>query len=128
MLGPRGTVYLEEDERCDGENPLDAFSSTAPRHLLRAGGFEHAADITVGSFYDAALDDGCAFEELISFHGGLGGPQTRPFVLHPANLNIPDEPILGAEALHDVLAGWRRQLAGRANGASVRRLGLSPVA
>ena len=31
----------------------------------------------VGSFYDPTLDEGCAFEELISFHGGLGGPQTR---------------------------------------------------
>ena len=30
----------------------------------------------VGSFYDAELDEGCAFEELITFHGGLGGPQT----------------------------------------------------
>ena len=37
----------------------------------------------VGSFYDPELDEGCAFEELISFHGGLGGPQTRPFILHP---------------------------------------------
>ena len=39
----------------------------------------------VGSFYDPMLDEGCAFEELISFHGGLGGPQTRPFILHPAH-------------------------------------------
>ena len=38
----------------------------------------------VGSFYDPELDEGCAFEELISFHGGLGGPQTRPFVLFPS--------------------------------------------
>ena len=36
----------------------------------------------VGSFYDPVLDEGCAFEELISFHGGLGGPQTR--AVHPA--------------------------------------------
>ena len=38
------------------------------------------ADIMVGSFYDPDLDEGCAFEELISFHGGLGGPQTRAFL------------------------------------------------
>ena len=48
------------------------------KHLLRTDGFEHVADIMVGSFYDPALDEGCAFEELISFHGGLGGPQTQP--------------------------------------------------
>ena len=40
----------------------------------------------IGSFYDPALETGCAFEELISFHGGIGGPQTRPFILHPAEL------------------------------------------
>ena len=43
----------------------------------------HVADLMVGSFYDPVLDEGCAFEELISFHGGLGGPQTRPFILYP---------------------------------------------
>ena len=66
----------------------------------------------VGSFYDPDLDEGCAFEELISFHGGLGGPQTRPFILHPADLELPDEPLLGAAAVHGVLAGWRAQLNG----------------
>ena len=38
----------------------------------------------VNSFYDPVTEEGCAFEELISFHGGLGGPQTQPFILHPA--------------------------------------------
>ena len=66
----------------------------------------------VGSFYDPVLDEGCAFEELISFHGGLGGPQTRPFILHPRRLRVPAEPILGAAAVHALLAGWRRMLQG----------------
>ena len=52
----------------------------------------------VGSFYDPELEEGCAFEELISFHGGLGGPQTRAFILAPPELPIPDEPIVGAAA------------------------------
>ena len=64
----------------------------------------------VGSFYDPQLDEGCAFEELISFHGGLGGTQTRPFILHPATLPAPDEPIIGAAAVHALLSEWRRQL------------------
>jgi hypothetical protein len=111
VLGARGAHFLEEN-RIEGEDPLAPFSPTAPAHLLRTSRFPHAADITVGSFYDAALDEGCAFEELISFHGGLGGPQTRPFVLYPATLELPSEPIVGAEALHRVLAGWRAQLNG----------------
>jgi hypothetical protein len=105
VLGARGTRYLEE-ERCDGEDPLARFAPTAGQHLLRSDGFEHAPDIFVGSFYDAALDEGCAFEELISFHGGLGGPQTRPFVLYPSSFDPPPR-IIGAEALHRVLVGWR---------------------
>ena len=71
----------------------------------------------VGSFYDPVLDEGCAFEELICFHGGLGGPQTQPFILYPPALPLPAEPILGAAAVHAVLAGWRATL--QAAGASV---------
>ena len=64
----------------------------------------------VGSFYDPDLDEGCAFEELISFHGGLGGLQTRPFILSPVQLPMPDGPILGAAAVHSLLKSWRASL------------------
>ena len=64
----------------------------------------------VGSFYDPELEEGCAFEELICFHGGIGGHQTRPFILHPAHLEAPPGPILGAASVHGILAGWRRRL------------------
>jgi uncharacterized membrane protein YvlD (DUF360 family) len=110
-LGTRGTYYLAEG-RLDGEDPLAHFSKNAPRHLLRTDGFPHVADLMVGSFYDPQLDEGCAFEELISFHGGLGGPQTQPFILHPASLPAPAEPIVGAAQVHAVLTGWRRALQG----------------
>jgi uncharacterized membrane protein YvlD (DUF360 family) len=110
-LGGQGTRSLAEG-RVEGEDPLAGFSPNAPAHLLRTDGFPHVADIMVGSFYDADLDEGCAFEELISFHGGLGGPQTRPFILHPVELSVPAVPIIGAVQVHDVLAGWRRQLQG----------------
>ncbi len=108
-LGARGAYYLA-DGRVEGEDPLAHFSPTAPQHLLRTDGFKHVADIMVGSFYDPELDEGCAFEELISFHGGLGGPQTRAFILHPVGLPLPDGPILGAAAVHGVLLGWREHL------------------
>ncbi|HET7555827.1 MAG TPA: phage holin family protein [Gaiellaceae bacterium] len=111
VLGPRGTRYLGDD-RVEGDDPLAPFSPTAAQHLARADGFTHAADITVGSFYEPLLEEGCAFEELISFHGGLGGPQTRPFLLHPAHLPLPEEPLVGAPAVNAVLVGWRELLQG----------------
>ncbi len=108
-LGPRGAHYLTEG-RVEGDDPLAPFSPNAPQHLLRTDGFAHVADIMVGSFYDPALETGCAFEELISFHGGIGGPQTRPFLLFPDLLPLSDEPIVGAASVHRVLTSWRRLL------------------
>ncbi len=108
-LGANGTHFLTEG-RVEGEDPLAHFSPHAPQHLLRTDGFEHVGDVMVGSFYDPDLDEGCAFEELISFHGGIGGLQTRPFILHPTHLEVPDGPILGAASVHGILARWRQEL------------------
>ena len=109
VLGANGANYLDEG-RVEGDDPLAPFSPTAARHLARTDRFAHVADIMIGSFYDPMLDEGCAFEELISFHGGLGGLQTRPFILHSPKLPLPDEPIIGAAAVHGLLAGWRAML------------------
>ncbi len=111
VLGGSGVRYLEED-RVEGVDPLAGFHATAAQHLLRTHGFAHAPDLLVGSFYDPALDEGCAFEELISFHGGLGGSQTQAFLLYPTLLPAPEQPVVGAETLHRVLVGWRRLLEG----------------
>jgi uncharacterized membrane protein YvlD (DUF360 family) len=124
VLGSRGVRYLDE-ERVEGEDPLAPFSASAARHLLRTDRFPHVADIMVGSFYDPALDEGCAFEELISFHGGLGGPQTRAFVLAPGALPPPDGPIVGAEAVHALLHGWREDLQPPARLSTARRDGVT---
>jgi hypothetical protein len=110
-LGSDGAHYLT-DSRVEGQDPLASFPPNAPRHLLRTDGFKNVADIMVGSFYDPVLEEGCAFEELICFHGGLGGPQTQPFILHPTELPLPEGQIVGAEQVHRLLVGWRQQLHG----------------
>ena len=113
VLGSAGTRHLGSGE-IEGEDPLASFSDTAAEHLIRTDGFAHVADIMVGSFYDPERDEGCAFEELISFHGGLGGAQTRPFILHRDRLPVPEQPILGAAAVHGLLSSWRHTLQGEA--------------
>jgi uncharacterized membrane protein YvlD (DUF360 family) len=111
VLGADGTRYLDGD-LVEGNDPLAPFPARAADHLRRTDSFEHVADIMVNSFYDPELEQGCAFEELISFHGGLGGPQTQPFILHPVELAMPREHVVGAAAVHDLLLGWRRSLQG----------------
>jgi len=108
VLGADGANYLDEG-RVEGSDPLADFPPNAAVHLKRTDGFEHVADIMVNSFYDPDMDEGCAFEELISFHGGLGGAQTRPFLLFPDALAEPSQPILGAAAVNKLLLDWRRQ-------------------
>jgi uncharacterized membrane protein YvlD (DUF360 family) len=108
-LGARGAHYLQE-KHVEGEDPLRAFSGNAARHLARSSEFEHAPDLFVNSFYDRQVDEACAFEELISFHGGMGGSQTRAFILAPLDLPLPEKPIVGAASVHAVLTGWRAML------------------
>jgi uncharacterized membrane protein YvlD (DUF360 family) len=111
VLGPNGIRYLADD-RVAGDDPLARYSDTAAVHLRRTDGFAHAPDLLVNSFYDAALDEGCAFEELISFHGGMGGLQTRPFILAPVELSLPERKIIGAAQVHELLKAWRYRLQG----------------
>ena len=87
--------YLAE-QRIVGEDPLAPLLAERAAPPAADRRLHNAPDILVNSFYDPTSSEGCAFEELISFHGGLGGPQTRPFILHPVALEVPDEPIVGA--------------------------------
>ena len=116
-LGADGAHYVA-DGTVEGEDPLAPFPPNAALHLKRTDGFAHVADLMVNSFYDGQLEQGCAFEELISFHGGMGGPQTRAFLFAPAGLPLPEGEIVGAEHVHEILAGWRRTLQGNGGPAS----------
>jgi len=60
----------------------------------------------VNSRYDPELEEVSAFEDQVSSHGGLGGPQTHPFLLYPQALSAPTEPIFTSPAMHRVLKGW----------------------
>ena len=46
------------------------------------------------------------FEEFMGSHGGLGGPQTKPFAVIPTEWSDPATPIVGVEAMHAALMGW----------------------
>ncbi|MCB0066293.1 MAG: hypothetical protein KDD77_04030 [Caldilineaceae bacterium] len=101
-IGARGIYYLAQD-RVTGENPLAYFSLHAPMLLRRADLYDNAPDLLINSFYDPVADEACAFEELIGFHGGLGGGQNRPFLLSPVAWQLRNESIVGAEQLYRVL-------------------------
>jgi hypothetical protein len=111
-LGPRGSHRLS-DGQVEGDDPLAAFGPNAPRHLRRTDGFEHCPDIVVNSTYWADTDEVAAFEELVGSHGGMGGEQSHPFALAPADWSMPSDAIVGAEAMHRRMRGWLADLGHR---------------
>ena len=89
-----------------GEDPLAPFGPRAREQVAEVDGYATAADLMVNSRYDPELQEVAAFEDQVSSHGGLGGPQTHPFLLYPAELTAPVKPIFTSPAMHKVLKGW----------------------
>src|SRR5207249_3535880 len=52
-----------------------------------------------------------AIEGQIGSHGGLGGWQTRAFILHPAEWKV-DGAIVGATSLHERMRAWLTAMGG----------------
>ena len=100
-INENGVNYIEEDE-VEGENPLKNYVNNAGTHILRNNKFKYSPDILVNSFYNPETEEVCAFEELVGSHGGLGGMQTKPFILHPREWDMPEE-IVGVEEIYRIL-------------------------
>jgi uncharacterized membrane protein YvlD (DUF360 family) len=125
VLGAEGVRFLCED-RSEGEDPLAPFGSNAARHVLRTDGFAHCPDIVLNSTYWPDSDEVAAFEQLVGSHGGLGGSQSFPFLLHPVELELSGEHIVGAEVIHGHLRRWLVQL-GQEEYAELPRTAAAPT-
>jgi uncharacterized membrane protein YvlD (DUF360 family) len=109
VLGANGRRLIDSG-KVEGDDPLGPFGVTAVDLVSRAARYSTAGDLMVNSMYDAERDEVAAFEHQVSSHGGLGGPQTHPFVLYPSELTAPSAVIDGPSELHRVLKGWMREL------------------
>ncbi len=104
VIGAAGINYLDEG-RVVGEDPVASYGPTALRAIRRLDVLQHVPDLSVISMYDPVFEEAAAFEELIGSHGGLGGAQTRPMLMHPAEWAL-DEEIVGAEAVYRQIRRW----------------------
>ncbi|MFL6078578.1 MAG: alkaline phosphatase family protein [Ornithinibacter sp.] len=117
-LGADGTHDLTTGQVV-GEDPLALFGPDAVGDFIHVSSYANAPDIYVNSLYDPVLDEVAAFEELVGCHGGLGGWQTRPLLVHPAEWTI-DEDLLdergrlrGADTVHHQMVRWLERLGHR---------------
>jgi len=108
-LGRSGAHYLASG-RIEGVDPLAIFGPTAAESLRRLDGFDNTGDLVVIGPYDPETGEVISYEVLVGSHGGLGGRQQEPFLLHPVDLSIGDEPLVGAPAVNAVLRRWLASL------------------
>ncbi|WP_433383927.1 alkaline phosphatase family protein [Actinoplanes sp. CA-142083] len=104
VLGSGGRRLLDGDV-VTGADPLDGFGPYAAGDLRRHDRLGNAPDILVNSLHDPATGEVAAFEELVGCHGGLGGWQNRPVLIHPVALPV-DRPLDSADAVHALMKGW----------------------
>ena len=126
-IGSGGTRYLDSD-RVEGEDPLAPFGPNAADHLRRTDGFPHCADLMINSTYWTEFGEVAAFEELVGSHGGMGGTQGFPFVLHPSDLSWPGDEVIGAERVHRIFRDWLAELGQDAYASGVDSPGESTLA
>jgi uncharacterized membrane protein YvlD (DUF360 family) len=125
-IGTRGTRFLDED-RVEGEDPLAAFGPHAAEHVRRTDAFPHCADLMVNSAFWPEFGEVAAFEELVGSHGGLGGTQGFPFVLHPSELDWPEGEVVGAERVHRIFRAWLAELGHSSYGSQAASPGASTL-
>ncbi len=109
VLGAGGQLDLATGV-VHGDDPLAPFGAAARTQVSRTDAYPHCADLMVNSLWEPATGEVAAFEELVGSHGGLGGDQTHPFLLYPADLPAPAEHLLGAEEVHGQLRRWLAHL------------------
>ena len=104
-----GVCYVR-DGKVEGHNPLAQYGPNALAHVRREMSFEDSPDIVVNSILDPQTQEMPGFENQVSHHGGLGGPQNHPFIFHPRELPATPTPILTAVGAYGVLRQWRDTL------------------
>ncbi|MBG0567166.1 phage holin family protein [Actinoplanes aureus] len=108
VLGRAGRRRLDDD-KVEGLDPLLGFGPLAAEDLRRHDGLANTGDLLINSLWDPVTQEVAAFEELIGCHGGLGGWQNRPVLIHPRSFSAPRE-LVGADAVHRLLCDWMEQV------------------
>lgn len=111
VVGGGGLRNLSTSEVRGQADPLAAFGRAEvwAQELAELIGYEASGDLIVNG---AWLNEGrvVVFESQSSSHGGLGGPQTEPFLLTPVAWQTQGTDLAAPERLHAHLQAGLKQL------------------
>jgi uncharacterized membrane protein YvlD (DUF360 family) len=105
--GVRNLITGEIGEQND---PLDRFEDKTrwAAELAQLMSYPDCGDLVINGAWLADRQRIVVMEEQISSHGGLGGNQTKPFIMLPAGWTVTDLDLDSPESLHMLL---KRELA-----------------
>jgi hypothetical protein len=107
IMGRDGTLTLSRAfDRLQGANPLNGLSNPGDQaaRIADVAAFPHSGDLLLlGAWKNGTV---VTFEDQIGTHGGLGGPQETPFILYPADADIPKAAINSPCDLYPVFARY----------------------
>ncbi len=113
MVMTKGGINFVDLGKVEGNtDPLAVYGPNAVMHVKRESSFKDCPDIIVNTKFDPVTEELCGFENQVSHHGGLGGPQNRPFLVYPASLPYDGTPVIHATGLYRLLRGWRDTVQG----------------
>ena len=92
----------------EGTDPLTYYSEHTPANLLELDSYQHIGDIFIISMYDPSTEEVAPFEHQVGSHGGLGGMQTKAFVMYPTAFATQDKTVdlVGAPEVNRKIHEW----------------------
>ena len=107
VISRNGVRNLETDE-VEGEDPLRWYSEHTPANLRELDSYQHIGDIFIISMYDPSTEEVAPFEHQVGSHGGLGGMQTKAFVMYPTAFATQDKTVdlVGAPEVNRKIHEW----------------------
>jgi hypothetical protein len=119
IKGKEGTMQVAPDKtsQVTGENPLTPYGDEKVlvdqiTSFMKVRG---SGDLVIFGAYDKEKDEVVDFNQkytLVSLHGGLGGDQTKPFIMAKPEVPIEGNAITEATQLHDLHEKYQKYLKG----------------
>jgi hypothetical protein len=107
VISRDGVRNLETGE-IEGTDPLAFYSEHTPANLVELDSYQHIGDIFIISMYDPSTEEVAPFEHQVGSHGGLGGMQTKAFVMYPTAFATQDKTVdlVGAPEVNRKIHEW----------------------
>jgi uncharacterized membrane protein YvlD (DUF360 family) len=107
VISADGVRNLDTGE-IEGTDPLTFYSEHTAGNLKELDSYQHIGDIFIISMYDPSTEEVAPFEHQVGSHGGLGGMQTKAFVMYPSAFATQDKTVdlVGAPEVNRKIHEW----------------------